>query len=118
MPPHSPVSEAGPQAVTGPLIGRAGSLGSGAYCERAGVWAGSWALWWTGVGPGLSMGSGSLGGRPVGSHPISNKLERGFHNGVCQRQHARGGTGFPQWPSPASRVMVSTSCLLPPQERL
>lgn len=60
----------------------------------------------------------SLGGRPVGSHPSSNKLERGFHSGVCQRQHARGGRGFPWWPSPASRVMVSTSCLLPPQERL
>lgn len=57
---------------------------------------------------------GSLGGRPVGSHPGSNKLERGFHSGVCQHQRARGGMGFPQWPSPASRVMVSTSCLLPP----
>lgn len=60
VPPHSPMSEAGPQAVTGPLIRGAGYWGSWAYCERAGVGAGSRVLRWTGLGPGLPMGSRGL----------------------------------------------------------
>lgn len=63
--------------------------------------------------------TGSLGGRPVGSHPSSNKIEREFHNGVRQRQCPHGGTSIPQWPSPVAHVIrVSSSCLLPPQEPL
>ena len=60
MLPHSPVSRAGPQAITGPLIGGAGSWGSQACYERAGVWAGSRVLRWTGLGLGLPMGSRGL----------------------------------------------------------
>lgn len=40
VPPHSPMSEAGPQAVTGPLIRGAGYWGSWAYCEAC--WSGGW----------------------------------------------------------------------------
>ena len=55
----------------------------------------------------------------MGSHPSSNKIEREFHNGVCQRQCPHGGTSIPQWPSPVAHVIrVSSSCLLPPQEPL
>lgn len=119
VPPHSPVSEAGPQAVTGPLIRGAGYWGSWAYCERAGVGAGSRVLRWTGLGPGYLWAHGVFRWQAWGLHPSSNKLEREFHSGVGQCQCPHGGTSVPQWPSPVSHVIrVSSSCLLPPQEPL
>ena len=54
----------------------------------------SWALWWTGLCSGVSVGPGVCWW--VGLGPSAKKLDGGFQTGACQPRCPRGGRSSSQ----------------------